>query len=437
MPRRPLLSRSLVVALALLPGSVACGKKGPPLAPTIQVPAAVGKIDARRVGSDVLVTLQVPSENIDASLPPSIARIDVYGYTGRAAPPRTRWPELGMLVASVPVVPAPIGQPTAPPLTASAEGAIPGVTVTVRDALTAEDLVQGPVAPVVSARPTPPVVAAADARELPLRRFYTALPFSSRGRPGPPGLVTELPLDPLPDPPADVQPTILETSLVLMWQPSGGLVGYLLERGLAPENLPDEDLDSAALAATPLNAAVAGPTRYNVYRDPPLLAAVVQPAHQPWAVAPEAPLNPQPLIEPQFSDAVAFGRPRCYTIRAIRGTPPQTIESEPSPRACLTPADVFPPAPPNALAAVAAEGAISLIWEPNNEPDLGGYLILRGKPGDATLQPLTETPLTEARYRDMAVMPGVRYVYAVVAVDTAVPKANVSLESVRVEETAR
>jgi hypothetical protein len=86
---------------------------------------------------------------------------------------------------------------------------------------------------------------------------------------------------------------------------------------------------------------------------------------------------------------------------------------------------------------VAAEGAINLIWEPNGEPDLGGYVVLRGDaPGD-TLQPLTTAPITEASYRDAAVIPGQRYVYAVVAMDNRFPVPNLSVESERVEETAR
>jgi fibronectin type 3 domain-containing protein len=45
-------------------------------------------------------------------------------------------------------------------------------------------------------------------------------------------------------------------------------------------------------------------------------------------------------------------------------------------------------------------------------------------------------PIKETTYRDTTVKPGVRYVYAVVAVDTASPQ-NVSAQSNRVEETAR
>ncbi len=87
--------------------------------------------------------------------------------------------------------------------------------------------------------------------------------------------------------------------------------------------------------------------------------------------------------------------------------------------------------------AIPADGVISLLWEPNGEADLDGYLILRGRPGDATLQPLSRTPVKDVRYEDRDVMTGVRYVYAVQAVDTHRPEPNVSAESNRVEETAR
>ena len=63
-------------------------------------------------------------------------------------------------------------------------------------------------------------------------------------------------------------------------------------------------------------------------------------------------------------------------------------------------------------------------------------MVLRGEaPGD-TLQPLTPAPLRETTYRDTTVRPGVRYVYAIVAVDKATPP-NTSPPSARVEGTAR
>jgi hypothetical protein len=78
-----------------------------------------------------------------------------------------------------------------------------------------------------------------------------------------------------------------------------------------------------------------------------------------------------------------------------------------------------------------------LIWDANAELDLGGYVVLRGEAGSDTLQPLTESPLTEPRFTDRTAVPGKRYVYAVVAVDDRIPVPNRSAESNRVEDTAR
>jgi hypothetical protein len=157
----------------------------------------------------------------------------------------------------------------------------------------------------------------------------------------------------------------------------------------------------------------------------------------PWDAAPPEPLNPVPLARLSFTDPVEFGVTRCYTVRAVRGAGADATPGEASPPACVTPVDTFPPAAPRSLAAVATEGAISLIWEPGVDRDLAGYLVLRGDaPGD-TLQPLTPMPVPDARYRDDAVTPGARYVYAVVAIDSRFPVPNVSAESNRVEEAAR
>ncbi len=85
---------------------------------------------------------------------------------------------------------------------------------------------------------------------------------------------------------------------------------------------------------------------------------------------------------------------------------------------------------------MAGEGAISLIWKGVDAADLAGYIVLRGEAAGGELLPLFEAPLRESTYRDTAAKPGVRYVYAVVAVDKATPP-NRSALSNRVEETAR
>ena len=425
--------------VAVLCGLVAggCGKKGAPLAPIVRIPAQIDTIAARRVGSDVYVTVTVPMSNIDESVPADVSRIEVFGYTGRVAPTRARWAALGELVGTIPVVPAPLPGETVPPPDPE-EGAVQGATATVVDTLTREDLEQGRVDPptpvrsgaslVVTIPPTPAVPP-------PLRRFYLAIPFSPRGRPGPPGAAAEVTLTDIPEPPASMMVTYDPATVVVDWQPSGGLLGFLLDREIPMEPPPVEE-PTPAVTSSSAPVMPHGPTLYNVYVDiapDPLVLPAPAAKNAAWRAALPAPVNPMPVTAFMLSEPVEFERERCYSVRAIRGD----VESDPSPRMCVRPVDIFPPLPPPAPEAVAGEGVISLIWEASNALDLGGYLVLRGEPGDATLQPLTTYPIVEASYRDMTVMPGRRYVYAVVAVDDRLPLGNMSAPSPRVEETAR
>jgi hypothetical protein len=429
---------SAVVGLALY--AAGCGKKGAPMAPFVLIPAPVDTITASRVGHEVFVTLTVPSANIDASLPVDIGEIEVYGYTGSVAPTPARWTELGSVVATIPIVmpPAVEGGAPARPVSLMLGAVRPGAAVTIVDALTSDEMVQGPVAVVDSQRlEFAPLVVPGVPPPTVLRRFYMAVPFSQRERPGPPGTQAELVLTKLPDPPSEVHASYEPGALSLTWEPSGGLLGFLLDQPLPVELSPFDAVGLPPTALTqPVDAAVPpGPTTYNVYRtiapDPmmllpaptPLLGHVLRPT----------PVNPAPLAATSTTDDVEFGLPRCYTVRAQRGA----VISEPSPPTCLTPVDVFPPAAPAGLAAIPSEGGISLIWEPGTEIDLGGYLVLRQEAGDATLRQLTDTPISEARYRDTLVQPGTRYTYSVVAVDSHLPLPNISAQSALVEETSR
>src|SRR5262245_56465755 len=107
---------SFVVVLFVTFVVAGCGKKGPPLAPVVRVPAQVATIKAQRVGSEAFITLTVPTTNIDKSMPISISRVEVYGYTGTRPPAPARWVELAELVGTVPVVPprSPDSPPEAP-----------------------------------------------------------------------------------------------------------------------------------------------------------------------------------------------------------------------------------------------------------------------------------------------------------------------------------
>jgi hypothetical protein len=228
----------------------------------------------------------------------------------------------------------------------------------------------------------------------------------------------------------------------------------LLERALAPEPSPLDDPVPEPATEPAMPAPLQGPTRYNVYREIAPLdvpGAPTRPGTKPADEEPasttpsnegetQAPINPTPLDTLTFTDVLAGldGRKRCYVVRSVRGEGAQAVEGTPSePPQCVVPVDDFPPEPPTRLSTTSETGAITLMWEPNAESDIAGYVVLRGEAGDATLTPVTDTVLTETRFVDRTVRPGVRYVYAVQAIDSRLPRPNVSGESARVEDTAR
>lgn len=91
-----------------------------------------------------------------------------------------------------------------------------------------------------------------------------------------------------------------------------------------------------------------------------------------------------------------------------------------SPAVTVDAKDVFPPSVPEGLAAVAdAEArAIDLSWEPSPESDTAGYIVYRRVAGGAWQRISPGTGLVTApAWTDKTAQPGVRYEYAVAAVD--------------------
>ena len=391
-----------------------CGKKGAPLPPLVPVPGVVSQIAARRVGDDVVLNLTLPTQNVDQSIPVNLGRVEVFGYTGRTAPPSTRFAEVARLVARVDAFDGPNAS-------------------TVRDTLTSDELVEGPPLPRVAAPSTRVAPAPPDDPRTPLKRYYMAVPFSDRGRAGPPSAVVEVALIPLPDSPDEVRVSYDADAVTVRWTPSGGLVGFLFDK--APP-LPAAPLDDGP-PASDAGTLPPGPTRYNVYRDLATQADGPDDAEKTRAAAP-VPVNPMPLESFTFTDPLrSDGQRHCYAVSAVRGQSQRQVEGHLSMAVCVTTVDIFPPARPTGLSPIAAEGAISLVWEANTDRDLQGYLVWRGEEGSETLTRITEDVVKETRYTDQSVKPGVRYVYAVTAVDNQGPQPNISAESERVDVTAR
>lgn len=85
--------------------------------------------------------------------------------------------------------------------------------------------------------------------------------------------------------------------------------------------------------------------------------------------------------------------------------------------------DIFPPAVPMGLVAIATAGenggapAIDLSWQPDAEPDLASYIIYRREEGGEWQRISPETPVVEPAFHDTQVQPGHTYHYAVTATD--------------------
>lgn len=238
--------------------------------------------------------------------------------------------------------------------------------------------------------PAEPAVAMAFTDAVPASasiRYYQVVPYANRTRAGAASPIVSVPLEATPEPPGDAAATYDEQTLTLTWTAVTSAPAYLVYR-----------VGDASPNDTPLHAAR--------------------------------------LTTTKFEQPVAFGKRACFVVRSVLGTAPVAVESGPSAEACVTPADTFPPPAPSGLVALASPGSINLSWDAVTAADLAGYIVLRGDGSGDRLQPLMTSPVTGTSFNDDTAKAGVRYFYAVVAVDKAVP-ANRSNESNRVEETGR
>jgi hypothetical protein len=129
----------------------------------------------------------------------------------------------------------------------------------------------------------------------------------------------------------------------------------------------------------------------------------------------DAPLEAKPSAGASYRDAsVAPGESWCYVVRAVASTEP-LVESLPSSEACVSVRDVFAPAAPTGVAALAAGGVVDVSWSPSTEADLAAYRVYRSEGGEP--QKLAELPAAETRFRDDTAVVGPTYSYTVTAVD--------------------
>jgi hypothetical protein len=461
--------RAAGLLFVIVAGAAGCGKKGPPLAPFVRVPAVVTAVTPQRIGNDVYLSFKVPETNADGQKPADIGAVEVYAVTSERAPATEQQREVATLVATLPVRPI---LPDVPPASApaanapSSGGAPPpvplppgvdrGAAVAVKEALTPETriavelpvdrLIAKPVTTVAAEEPFGPLVAPPPTA-LP-RRHYFLVSKSSRGRESVPSTPVAVPLEAGSSAPGAPVVTNSATEMTITWTPppDARTSTFLVPPSVKPTVGANATPSNATpKVLPPLTAKSLGfntqATTYHVYDVTPASArpASGEPPMEPnpYDIKIPTPITTAPVADTAFViKGVTFGTERCFEVRPVDQVFGATVIGPPSPRTCFTPTDSYPPAAPRSLAAIAGAGVINLIWDANSESDLAGYIVLRGEaPGD-TLQPITKEPVTVTSYRDESVRPGTRYVYAVVAVDRATPP-NMSPQSNRAEETAR
>lgn len=145
---------------------------------------------------------------------------------------------------------------------------------------------------------------------------------------------------------------------------------------------------------------------------------------EPLAIADAAELR---WVDPVADDNVELS----YQVQTLEPAGQGVAESEKSKEVSITYRDVFPPATPLGLTAIAGVGSIELTWEPNHEQDLRGYQVYRAEAGGG-LAKLGEVT-GEVTYSDSKIEHAKRYAYAVAAVDK---RGNQSKLSATVEVTA-
>jgi len=393
-----------------------CGKKGPPLPPLVKLPIAPVEFVAERRGATVDLTFIVPAVNTDNTRPANVGHVDIYAATARDPLTPDEVVKHGSRVASVAVKAPRDPERTIDEDESAADmeppegrgldqGAVARASEEITDAALvaidpAKDSKDGAGSNGDGERPLLPP------RSTPLSRTYVAVAVSPRNKKGPYSKPLAVPL--VPPPPAPSAPVVTydETAITVKWDPISGREP--IQRPPADDALPSTPIGFGPIAIA-----------YNVYD------AGQKPV--------PAKLTRTPVSEPTYADSrITWGEERCYAVRAVEKIGDLTIESDATPAACKTLKDTFPPAAPKGLQSSPLEGAINLIWDPNTEKDIAGYIVLRGTSADS-MQPVTDAPLQVTTFLDK-VPSGERFTYAVKAVDKA---GNAGPPSNTVEEAAR
>ena len=267
MKRRACAVSAIVIAATV---AIACGKKGPPLAPLRPMPAMVSGFAADRAGTSVTLRFAAPTANRDGSTPAATQRIDLYAMTMSASAPPPTVEQLLVAANVISAIPVRRDQDST---AADAPKTGPGDSVTFTDAISLP----------------------ADGG--PFVRYYAAAGWAGRRR-GQVSATLSVPLRTGPAAPSAVTPGFDEKSITLSWQASGAGQRFVVDRvspGATPTRVTPE-----AIAATDVTVPVQfGVEQCFVVRTVEVVGAVtlIGDATSPACVTPVDRFPPAPPTE--------------------------------------------------------------------------------------------------------------------------------------------
>jgi len=205
---------------------------------------------------------------------------------------------------------------------------------------------------------------------------------------------------PAPEPVGELRAAIIEKGVMLTW---------------AAPTLPGGAANSGAGAG------------YRIYRaevEPESVAAATEDSSK--AVL-RGPFNAIGLVQqPVYTDTeIELGHSYVYKVRSAARFGADSVESVDSNLVVATAKDVFPPAAPQGVVAVAIPETagmpayVELSWAISPEVDLAGYAIYRSEQPDTAGERLNGELLSAPTFRDINVVSGRRYFYQIRAVDHA------------------
>jgi hypothetical protein len=334
------------------------------------VPVPVSDLSARQVGDTVILIFTLPVTSTDLQPLEEKPSVEVYRNTpqGAANAPKAKGPKIKPKAGSTAQL-----ADTLPPETV--EQYEKNGRIEFPDRLDTSDL----------------------AKESGTELIYTVRTRVSRAKASADSNAVTLRVYPAPPRVEALRVTLTEAALVLDW-------------GVAQQS----PRDSAGQAAG-----------FRIYRaevDPTAAEAAISNPSQAKLMAPPESLGQ--TTQREYRDtSFQFGHTYFYDVRQVVQFGTETVESADSAPAVLTAKDIFPPAAPQGLEAVAVPAAngtaasIELTWTINTEPDLAGYNVYRTELAERPGQKLNSELLLAPTFRDMSIVPGKSYFYRVGAVD--------------------